>query len=127
MIEIHRKNLEAIAQTVAAVAESPTAQNQREIVDAGLRKASTLAPELKAQRSEPCMVHGVRQKGVLILCDPSQETAQLTRVSTGGVVNTLQDKMRGLEESGQGQRQAMMTTARDERLQFAAADQASRA
>jgi len=107
MIEIHRKNLEAMAQSAAAVAEGAQAmaQKQREIVEAGLREASTLAQEFKAQSDQNLARQTEFAKKVFdIAIQGAQETAQLTRMSTGDAVKILQDRMRqGLEEiRGQG-------------------------
>jgi phasin family protein len=102
MIEIHRKNLEAMAQSAAAVAEGTQAmaQKQREIVEAGLREASTMAQEFKAQNDQNLARQTEFAKKVFdIAIQGAQETAQLTRMSTGDAVKILQDRMReGLEE-----------------------------
>jgi phasin family protein len=102
MIETHRKNLEALASSASAVTEGAQAmaQKQREIVEAGLREAQALAQELKA----PSDLNLARQtefakKVFDIAVQGAQETAQLTRMSTGDAVKILQDRMReGLEE-----------------------------
>jgi phasin family protein len=102
MLEAHRKNIEALTQSASAVAEGTRAiaQKQREIVEAGLREASALAQELK----EPGDVNLARQtefakKAFDIAVRGAQDTAQLTRMSTGDAVKILQDRMReGLEE-----------------------------
>jgi phasin family protein len=102
MIEIHRRNLEAMAQSVAAVAEGAQAmaQKQREIVEAGLREASALAQEFKAQNDQNLARQTEFAKKVFdIAIQGAQETAQLTRMSTGDAARILQDRMReGLEE-----------------------------
>ena len=102
MIEIHRKNLEAMARSAAAVAEGTQAmaQKQREIVEAGLREASTMAQEFKAQNDQNLARQTEFAKKVFdIAIQGAQETAQLTRMSTGDAVKILQDRMReGLEE-----------------------------
>jgi len=107
MIENHRKNLEAMTQSAAAVAEGAQAmaQKQREIVEAGLREASTLAQEFKAQNEQNLVRQTEFAKKVFdIAIQGAQETAQLTRMSTGDAAKILQDRMReGLEEiRGQG-------------------------
>jgi phasin family protein len=107
MIETHRKNLEALAQSASTVAEGAQAmaQKQREIVEAGLREASALAQELKASSDLNLARQTEFAKKVFdIAVQGAQETAQLTRVSTGDAVKILQDRMRaGLEEiRGQG-------------------------
>jgi phasin family protein len=102
IIEAHRKNIEAMTQSASVVAAGAQAvvQKQREIVEAGLHEASTLAQGLKA--------HGewnlARQtefvkKAFDIAVQGAQETTQLTRTSTSDAVKILQDRMReGLEE-----------------------------
>jgi phasin family protein len=102
MIETHRKNLEALASSASAVAEGAQAmaQKQREIVEAGLREASALAQEFKA-RGELNVARQTEfaKKAFDIAVQGAQETAQLTRMSTGDAVKILQDRMReGLEE-----------------------------
>jgi phasin family protein len=102
MIETHRKNLEALTASATAVAGGAqiVAQKQREIVEAGLRDASTLAQEFKAHSDQNLAWQKEFAKKVFdIAVQGAQETAQLTRMSTGDAVKILQDRMReGLEE-----------------------------
>jgi phasin family protein len=102
MIETHRRNLEALTSSASAVAEGAQAmaQKQREIVEAGLREASVMAQELQA-RSEMNLARQTEfaKKVFDIAVQGAQETAQMTRMSTGDAVKILQDRMReGLEE-----------------------------
>lgn len=102
MIEAQRKNIEALTQSAAAVAEGAQAlaQKQRELVEAGLQEASGLAQELKAHGDQNLARQTEFAKKVFdIAVRGAQETAQLTRMSTGDAVKILQDRMReGLEE-----------------------------
>jgi phasin family protein len=107
MIETHRKNLEALTQSASTFAEGAQvmAQKQREIVEAGLREAQAMAQQLKAQNDLNLARQTEFAKKVFdIAVQGAQETAQLTRMSTGDAVKILQDRMReGLEEiRGQG-------------------------
>jgi phasin family protein len=102
MIETHRRILEAMAQSASTVAESAEAmaQQQREIVEAGLREAQALAQQFKSQRDLNLARQTEFAKKVFdIAVQGAQETAQLTRISTGDAVKILQDRLRqGLEE-----------------------------
>jgi phasin family protein len=102
MIEAHRKNVEALMQSASAVAEGAQAmaQKQREIVEAGLREASTLAQEIKTHGDQNLARQTEFAKKVFdIAVRGAQDTAQLTSMSTGDAVKILQDRMReGLEE-----------------------------
>jgi phasin family protein len=102
MVEAHRKNIEALTQSATAAAEGAQAmaQKQREVVEAGLREASTLAQELKTHGDQNLARQTEFAKKVFdIAVRGAQDTAQLTRMSTGDAVKILQDRMReGLEE-----------------------------
>ncbi len=102
MLEAHRKNIEALTQSTSAVAEGAQAmaQKQREVVEAGLREASTLAQELNEHGDENLARQTeFAKKAFDIAVRGAQDTAQLTRMSTGDAVKILQDRMReGLEE-----------------------------
>jgi phasin family protein len=76
------------------------AQKQREIVEAGLREAQAMAQQLKAQSDLNLARQTEFAKKVFdIAVQGAQETAQMTRMSTGDAVKILQDRMRqGLEE-----------------------------
>jgi phasin family protein len=102
MIEAHRKNIEAMARSASVVTAGAqaVAQKQGEIIEAGLREASTLAQELKANGEWNLARQTEFVKKVFdIALQGAQDTAQLTRTSTGDAVKILQDRMReGLEE-----------------------------
>ena len=107
MIETHRKNIEALTSSVSVAAEGAQAmaQKQREIVEAGLREATALAQQFKAHGDQNIARQTEFAKKVFdIAVQGAQETAQMTRMSTGDAVKILQDRMReGLEEiRGQG-------------------------
>jgi phasin family protein len=102
MIEAHRKNIEALTSSATAMAEGAQAmaQKQREIVEAGLREATALAQEIKSH-SEQNLAQQTEfaKKAFDIAVKGAQDTAQLTRTSTGDAVKIFQDRMReGLEE-----------------------------
>jgi phasin family protein len=97
MIEAHRKNLEALAQSASVAAESAQimAQRQREIVDAGFREAQAMAQQLKSHNDLVLARQTEFAKKMFdIAIQGAQETAQLTRRSTGDAVKILQDRMR---------------------------------
>jgi len=102
MVEAQRKNLEAMASSVSAMTEGAQAmaQKQREIVEASLREATNLAQDLKAQSDQNVARQTEFTKKVFdIAIKGAQDTAQLTRLSTGEAVKILQERMRaGLDE-----------------------------
>jgi phasin family protein len=102
MVEAHRKNIEALTSSVAAMTEGAQvmAQKQREVVEASLHEASALAQELKAHSDQNLARQTAFTKKVFdIAVQGAQDTAQLTRISTADAVKILQDRMReGLEE-----------------------------
>jgi phasin family protein len=102
MLEAHRKNIDALTQSASAVAggAQAMAQKQREVVGAGLREASALAQELKAEGGQNfARQTEFARKMFDIAMRSAQDTAQLARMSTGDAVKILQDRMReGLEE-----------------------------
>jgi phasin family protein len=106
MIEAHRKNIEALTSSVAAMAEcaQAMAQKQREVFEAGLREASALAQEIKAHGDQNLARQTEFAKKVFdIAVQGAQDTAQLTRLSTGDAVKILQDRMRESFEEIRGQ------------------------
>jgi phasin family protein len=106
MIEIHRKNIEALTSSAAAMAEGAQAmaQKHREIVEAGLREASALVQELRTHGDQNLAWQAEFAKKVFdIAIRGAQETAQLTRLSTGDALRILQDRMRESFEEIRGQ------------------------
>lgn len=102
MVEAHRKNVEALTSSVLAMQEGAQAlaQKQREVVESSLREATSLAQDLKAHGEHNAARQTEFTKKVFdIAVKGAQDTAQLTRVSTGEAVKILQERMRqGLEE-----------------------------
>jgi phasin family protein len=102
LVEAQRKNIEALTASASAMADGAQAmaQKQRELVEAGLREATALAQELKAHGDQNLVRQTEFAKKVFdIAVQGAQETAQLTRMSTGDAVKILHDRMRqGLEE-----------------------------
>jgi phasin family protein len=97
MIEVHRRNIEALTASASAMADGAQAlaQKQREVVEAGLREATTLAREIQAHGDQNLARQTEFAKKVFdIAVQGAQETAQLTRMSTGDAVKILQDRMR---------------------------------
>ena len=97
MLEAQRRNIEALTQSATAMAEGAQAmaQKQREVVEAGLREASALAQELKTRGDQNLAQQTEFAKKVFdIAVRGAQDTAQLTRMSTGDAVKILQDRMR---------------------------------
>jgi phasin family protein len=106
MMEVHRKNIEALTASATAMAEGAQtmAQKQREIVEAGLREATALAQEIKAHSDENLARQTEFAKKVFdIAVRGAQDTAQLTRLSTGDAVKILQNRMRESMEEIRGQ------------------------
>jgi phasin family protein len=107
MIEVHRKNIEALTSSATAMAEGAQAmaQKQREVMEAGLREASALAQELRTHGDQNIARQTEFAKKVFdIAVQGAQETTQFTRMSTGDAVKILQDRMRESYEEicGQG-------------------------
>lgn len=102
MVEAQRKNIEALTSSVVAMQEGAQAmaQKQREVVESSLREATNLAQDLKAQGEHNAARQTEFTKKVFdIAVKGAQDTAQLTRVSTGEAVKILQERMRqGLDE-----------------------------
>lgn len=97
MVESHRKNIEALSSSVSTMTEGAQAmaQKQREVLEASLREASTLAQEFKAQSDQNLARQTAFAKKVFdIAVQGAQDTAQLTRMSTADAVKVLQDRMR---------------------------------
>lgn len=102
MIEAHRKNLEALTASATTMAEGAQAlaQKQREIVEAGLREAESLAAEIKSHGDQNLARQTEFTKKVFdIALRGAQDTAKLSRLSTEDAVKVLQDRIReGVEE-----------------------------
>jgi phasin family protein len=106
MIEAHRRNVEALTASASAMTEGAQAmaQKQREVVEAGLREATALAQEIKTHGDQNLARQTEFAKKVFdIAVRGAQDTAQLTRLSTGDAVKILQDRMRESMEEIRGQ------------------------
>jgi len=104
LIESQRKNLDALGQSakVAAEGAQSVAQKQREVLEAGLREASTMVKafqplgnpqETVAKQTE------LARKVFDVALHGAQETAQMARQSTSDAVKIIQDRLKeSLEE-----------------------------
>jgi phasin family protein len=98
LLQAQKKNLEALGQSakVAAQGAQSVAQRQREVLEAGLREASTLAREykpLKVQENLALQTEFAR-KMFDIAVKGAQETASMARQSTTESVKIIQDRMK---------------------------------
>jgi phasin family protein len=104
LIETHKKNIDALGQSakVAAQGAQSVAQKQREVVEAGLREAATLAREYKpldkvhenvaAQTEFASKVLEITLKGAV-------DSVTTARQSTADAVKIVQDRVKeSLEE-----------------------------
>ncbi|MGO4714339.1 phasin family protein [Bradyrhizobium sp. 2TAF24] len=99
IIEGHRKNLDALTQSAKVAAEGArtVADKQREVFEAGLREASTLAQEFKAL-GNPQDYLGKQaefaRKVFDIAVQGAKETAETSRQSTSDALKIIQDRMK---------------------------------
>jgi phasin family protein len=104
LIETQRKNIDALGQSakVAMEGAQSVAQKQREIFEAGLREASAMAQNFHALGNPQEILDKQREfarKVFNVTVQGAQQTAQLTRQSTGDAVKIIQDRMKeSLEE-----------------------------
>lgn len=98
LLQTQKKNLDALGQSakVAAQGAQSVAQKQREVLEAGLREAATLAREYK-----PLKVHEnlalqteFARKVFDIAVKGAQETASMARQSTTESVKIIQDRVK---------------------------------
>ena len=99
LIESQRKNIDALGQSAKAAAggAQSVVQKQREVIEAGLREASTLMrgfqplgnprETLSAQTQFARKVFEIAVRG-------AQETAEMTGKSTTEVVDIIRDRMK---------------------------------
>lgn len=99
LIEAHKKNIDALSQSarVAAQGAQSVAQKQREVLEAGLREAATLAREYKpldkiheniaAQTEFAGKVLEITLKG-------AADSATAARQSTADAVKIIQDRVK---------------------------------
>ena len=98
LLQAQKKNLEALGQSakVAAQGAQSVAQRQREVLEAGLREASTLAREykpLKVQENLTLQTEFAR-KVFDIAVKGAQESASTARQSTTEAVRIIQDRVK---------------------------------
>ena len=104
LLQAQRKNLEALAQSakVAVQGTQSIAQKQREVLEAGLREATTLAREYKPLgkvHENLALQTGFAQKVFDIAVKGAQDSASTARQSTTEAVKIIQDRMKeGFEE-----------------------------
>ncbi|HAQ79224.1 MAG: phasin family protein [Bradyrhizobium sp. PARBB1] len=99
LLQTQKKNLEALGQSakVAAQGAQSVAQKQREVLEAGLREASTLAREYKplgkVQENLALQTEFAR-KMFDIAVKGAQDSASTARQSTSDAVKIIQDRMK---------------------------------
>jgi len=104
LIEIHKKNIDALGQSAKAAAQGAqsVAQKQREVLEAGLRVAATLAREYKPldKVQENVAVQTEFASKVLeIAIKGAADSATTARQSTAEAVKIIQDRVKeSLEE-----------------------------
>jgi phasin family protein len=104
LLETQRKNLDALGQSanVAAQGVQSVAQKQREVLEAGLREAATLARDHKSidKVQENVVLQAEFARKVLeIAIRGAADSAATTRQSTVDAVKIIQDRVKAsLEE-----------------------------
>lgn len=99
LLQAQRKNLEALGQSakVAAQGAQSVAQKQREVIEAGLREASTLAREYKPLgkiHENLALQTEFARKVFDIAVKGAQDSASTARQSTTDAVKIIQDRMK---------------------------------
>lgn len=98
VIESHRKNLEALAESakIAAGGAQSVAEKQREAFEAALKEASSLAQnfQLKDPSANLTTQTEFAKKVFEIAMQGAKETAQTSRQSTADAFKVIQDRMR---------------------------------
>ena len=98
LLQTQRKNLDALGQSakVAAQGAQSVAQKQREVLEAGLREAATLAREykpLKIQENLALQTEFAR-KVFDIAVKGAQDSASTAKQSTTDAVKIIQDRVK---------------------------------
>jgi phasin family protein len=98
LLQTQRKNLDALGQSVKVAAQGAqtVAQKQREVLEAGLREAATLAREykpLKVQENLALQTEFAR-KVFEITVSGAQDSASTARQSTTEAVKIIQDRVK---------------------------------
>ncbi|WP_342725995.1 TIGR01841 family phasin [Bradyrhizobium sp. B097] len=99
LLQAQKKNLEALGQSakVAAEGAQSVAQKQREVIEAGLREASTLAREYKPLgkiHENLALQTEFARKVFDIAVKGAQDSASTARQSTTEAVKIIQDRMK---------------------------------
>jgi len=99
LLQTQKKNLEALGQSakVAAQGAQSVAQKQREVLEAGLREASTLAREYKPLgkvHENLALQTEFARKMFDIAVKGAQDSASTARQSTSDAVKIIQDRMK---------------------------------
>jgi phasin family protein len=99
LLQAQKKNLEALGQSakVAAQGAQSVAQKQREVIEAGLREASTLAREYKPLgkiHENLALQTEFARKVFDIAVKGAQDSASTARQSTTDAVKIIQDRMK---------------------------------
>lgn len=104
LLQAQKKNIDALGQSVKVAAEGAqsVAQKQREVLEAGLREAETLAREYKplGQMHENIALQTEFARKVFeITVEGARESASTARQSTTEAVKIIQDRVKeSLEE-----------------------------
>ncbi len=99
LLQTQKKNLEALGQSakVAARGAQTVAQKQREVMEAGLREAATLAREYKPLgkvHENLALQTEFARKVFDIAVKGAQDSASTARQSTTDAVKIIQDRMK---------------------------------
>lgn len=99
LIEAQKKNIDALSQSarVAAQGAQSVAQKQREVLEAGLREATTLARGYQLLGKLPdnlALQTEFAKKVFEIAAKGAQESTTTARQSTGEAVKIIQDRLK---------------------------------
>src|SRR5438876_11101682 len=99
LIEAQKKNIDALSESakVAAQGAQSVAQKQREVLEAGLREATTLAREYKPLgkiHENVALQTEFARKVFEIAVQGAQESASTARQSTTEAVKIIQDRVK---------------------------------
>ena len=107
LIEAQKKNIDALSESarVAAQGAQSVAQKQREVLEAGLREATTLArgyQPLGKLQDNLALQTEFAKKVFEIAVKGAQESATTARQSTGDAVKIIQDRLKESFEEFRG-------------------------
>ena len=99
LVETQKKNIEALGHSAQVVAQGArsVAQKQREVLEAGLREAATLAQEYKPLgkiQENIALQTEFARKVFEIAVQGAQESASTARQSTTEAVKIIQDRVK---------------------------------